>query len=71
MEIAELLMALGVLFLAGLVADQAGRFTRLPRVTMLLLTGVTPTERCKAHRLTEVTLTEVTPTDRSNADRPK
>lgn len=40
MEIAELLMALGVLFLAGLVADQAGRFTRLPRVTMLLLLGL-------------------------------
>ena len=38
------------------------------RVTMLLLTGVTPTERCKADRPTEVTLTEVTPTDRSNAD---
>ncbi|QFT91318.1 potassium/proton antiporter [Roseovarius sp. THAF9] len=40
MEIAELLMALGVLFLAGLVADQVGRFTRLPRVTMLLLLGL-------------------------------
>jgi Kef-type K+ transport system membrane component KefB len=40
MEIAELLMALGALFLAGLVADQAGRFTRLPRVTMLLLLGL-------------------------------
>ncbi len=40
MEIAELLMALGVLFLAGLAADQAGRFTRLPRVTMLLLLGL-------------------------------
>ena len=37
---AELLMGLGVLFLIGLVADQAGRFTRLPRVTMLLLLGL-------------------------------
>ncbi len=40
MEIAELLMTLGVLFLAGLVADQFGRLTRLPRVTMLLLLGL-------------------------------
>jgi Kef-type K+ transport system membrane component KefB len=32
--------ALGVLFLAGLVADQIGHATRLPRVTMLLLLGL-------------------------------
>ena len=32
--------ALGVLFLAGLVADQLGHATRLPRVTMLLLLGL-------------------------------
>ncbi|MCV2868681.1 cation:proton antiporter [Defluviimonas sp. WL0002] len=35
-----LLITLGVLFLAGLVADQIGRLTRLPRVTMLLLLGI-------------------------------
>jgi Kef-type K+ transport system membrane component KefB len=35
-----LMGALGVLFLAGLVADQIGHATRLPRVTMLLLLGL-------------------------------
>lgn len=40
MELAGLLITLGVLFLAGLVADQMGRVTRLPRVTMLLLLGI-------------------------------
>jgi len=35
-----LLITLGVLFLAGLLADEAGRLTRLPRVTMLLILGV-------------------------------
>ncbi|SFD84679.1 cation:proton antiporter [Roseivivax sediminis] len=37
----HLLITLGGLFLAGLLADQAGRLTRLPRVTMLLLIGIT------------------------------
>lgn len=37
---AVLLMTLGVLFLLGLAADQLGRVTRLPRVTMLLLLGM-------------------------------
>lgn len=35
-----LLITLGVLFLGGLAADQIGRMTRLPRVTMLLLLGL-------------------------------
>lgn len=34
------LIALGVLFLAGLIADQVGRRTHLPRVTLLLGCGV-------------------------------
>lgn len=34
------LIALGALFLLGLVADQAGRRTRLPRVTLLLGCGL-------------------------------
>lgn len=34
------LIALGVLFLAGLVADELGRRTRLPRVTLLLGCGL-------------------------------
>lgn len=40
MEFATLLVTFGILFLAGLVADQLGRITRLPRVTMLLLLGL-------------------------------
>jgi Kef-type K+ transport system membrane component KefB len=40
MEHDQLLIALGLMFLAGLAADQIGRLTRLPRVTMLLLLGV-------------------------------
>lgn len=40
MEHETFLITLGVLFLGGLLADQAGRFTRLPRVTMLLLLGI-------------------------------
>lgn len=40
MELAGLLITLGVLFLAGLVADQLGRATRMPRVTLLLLLGI-------------------------------
>lgn len=40
MEFATLLITFGILFLAGLVADQLGRVTRLPRVTMLLLLGL-------------------------------
>lgn len=35
-----LLVSLGALFLAGLLADYFGRLTRLPRVTMLLILGV-------------------------------
>ena len=35
-----LLITLGLLFLVGLAADQLGRLTRLPRVTMLLLLGL-------------------------------
>ncbi|MGI3187440.1 cation:proton antiporter [Nioella aestuarii] len=34
------LLTLGVLFLVGLAADELGRRTRLPRVTLLLLAGV-------------------------------
>lgn len=40
MEFAMLLVTFGALFLAGLVADQLGSITRLPRVTMLLLLGL-------------------------------
>ncbi len=40
MELAALFVTLGVLFLAGLAADQLGSITRLPRVTMLLLLGL-------------------------------
>ena len=40
MDFAILLVTLGILFLAGLVADQLGNVTRLPCVTMLLLLGV-------------------------------
>ena len=40
MEFAGFLVTLGVLFLAGLAADQLGRATRLPRVTLLLLLGI-------------------------------
>lgn len=40
MEHSAFFIILGVLFLAGLAADQLGRMTRLPRVTMLLLLGV-------------------------------
>lgn len=39
-ELPELLIALGLLFLAGLAADQVGRRTRLPRVTLLLGCGI-------------------------------
>ncbi|WP_181893051.1 cation:proton antiporter [Falsiruegeria mediterranea] len=40
MELAGFLVALGVLFLAGLVADELGRVTRLPRVSLLLMLGI-------------------------------
>ncbi len=40
MNLSGLLVTLGILFLAGLTADQFGRVTRLPRVTMLLLLGL-------------------------------
>ena len=40
METAHLLITLGGLFLAGLAADQIGRATQLPRVTMLLALGL-------------------------------
>jgi len=39
-DLSELLIALGLLFLAGLAADHVGRKTRLPRVTLLLACGV-------------------------------
>ncbi|MEO1155522.1 MAG: cation:proton antiporter, partial [Pseudomonadota bacterium] len=40
MDTAPLLLALGGLFAAGLVADLVGRRTRLPRVTLLLGCGL-------------------------------
>ena len=40
MDIAVLLVTIGVLLLAGLVADTVGRRTRLPRVTLLILCGL-------------------------------
>ncbi|WP_050928215.1 cation:proton antiporter [Aestuariivita boseongensis] len=40
MEQADFFILLGLLFLAGLTADQLGRMTRLPRVTMLLILGM-------------------------------
>lgn len=40
MDIAPLLISLGVLFLLGLAADQIGSVSRLPRVTMLLILGI-------------------------------
>ena len=40
MNLSGLLVTLGILFLVGLTADQFGRVTRLPRVTMLLLLGL-------------------------------
>jgi Kef-type K+ transport system membrane component KefB len=39
-NIALIFVTLGGLFLAGLVADDVGRRTRLPRVTLLLLIGI-------------------------------
>ncbi len=40
MDLAPLLITLGVLFLLGLAADQIGTDSRLPRVTMLLVLGI-------------------------------
>ena len=40
MELSLIFLTLGALFLLGLFADQVGRRTRLPRVTLLLLCGV-------------------------------
>ncbi len=40
METHFILLALGGLLLAGLVADEVGRRTRLPRVTLLIVFGV-------------------------------
>ena len=40
MEFSTLFIALGLLFLAGLAADQIGQRTRLPRVTLLLACGI-------------------------------
>lgn len=40
MRLDLVLLTLGALFLAGLAADELGRRTRLPRVTLLLLMGV-------------------------------
>jgi Kef-type K+ transport system membrane component KefB len=39
MDIAPLFIGLGLFFLAGLAADQLGRRTRVPRVTLLLALG--------------------------------
>ena len=41
MDLHLIFLTLGALFLLGLFADQFGRRTRLPRVTLLLLCGVT------------------------------
>lgn len=40
MDVAPLLITLGILFLLGLAADQIGAASRLPRVTMLLILGL-------------------------------
>ena len=40
MDLITVFLTLGGLFLAGLLADQVGRRTRLPRVTLLLACGV-------------------------------
>lgn len=40
MDLPILLIALGALFLTGLLADELGRRTRLPRVTILLACGI-------------------------------
>lgn len=40
MEIAQTLMAIGVLLLTGMLADAIGHRTRLPRVTLLILCGL-------------------------------
>ncbi len=40
MELQVIFLTLGALFLIGLIADQVGRRTRLPRVTLLLLCGI-------------------------------
>ncbi len=40
MELRVIFLTLGALFLIGLIADQVGRRTRLPRVTLLLLCGI-------------------------------
>tara|TARA_R110000751_G_scaffold131275_1_gene233426 strand:+ start:10210 stop:11382 length:1173 start_codon:yes stop_codon:yes gene_type:complete len=40
MEIHTIFLALGALLLVGLVADEVGRRTNLPRVTLLILAGV-------------------------------
>lgn len=40
MELSVVFLALGGLFLVGLLADQLGRRTRLPRVTLLLICGL-------------------------------
>ena len=44
MELHVALIALGALLLAGLVADEFGRRTRLPRVTLLILFGFVASE---------------------------
>ena len=40
MELHHALLLLGGLFILGLAADEIGRRTRLPRVTLLILLGV-------------------------------
>jgi len=39
MENAEVLVAIGILFLAGLLLDKIGRIVHVPRVTLLILLG--------------------------------
>ena len=40
MQIEILMLTLGIMFVVGLVADQIGRRTKVPRVTLLLLCGL-------------------------------
>ena len=62
MEINTLMLALGAMFTIGLAADQLGRRTRVPRVTLLLLCGLIggqlgwfPEPLSGAHELLSVT----------------
>ena len=69
MSEARFLIALGVLFLAGLALDAIGRFSHIPRVTLLILLGavlgppvldILPPQLAQADNLfTDVALTMV------------